>query len=242
MSFQLHDAINNNANNANANNDVEAVTVETMEVFAVCPERQQRQQQSSSPMRIGQQQQQQSSLKQLQQQQQPTNVWLAPQLTTSAASSLQSQQLQKLQQQQLQQQLQQRLAASASSPQRQSQSLQKQTTTPVMPLEIAELDDEFVVFIEVPGVPKEQITLDLDTGLRQVIVSVDKTRSTDPVVRHENVIRSECRYGKIRRALQLPNLLVDLTAVTARHQDGVLIVRFPKQALPKEETMHIPVA
>jgi HSP20 family molecular chaperone IbpA len=238
MSFTLHDPIaTTTTNNANDNQNVEAVIVEKTEVFAVCPE-----QSSSSPMRIGQQQ---SSLKQQQQPpQQPTNVWLAPQLLQQqpSSSSLQSQQLQQLQQQQLQQQLQQRLSATSPSPQRQKKQQLASTTTPVMPLEIAELDDEFVVLVEVPGVPKEQITLDLDTGLRQAIVSVDKTRCKDPEVRHEHVIRSECRYGKVRRALQLPNLLVDLTRVTARHQDGVLIVRFPKQALPKEETLHVPVA
>jgi HSP20 family protein len=90
-------------------------------------------------------------------------------------------------------------------------------------LDFTETDKEYVVRLEVPGVPKENIQVEINA--RTVFIS--GYREVTEEERDENVFRRERNVGRFTRSLELP-MPVDAARVTATATDGVLTVRLPK--------------
>lgn len=93
--------------------------------------------------------------------------------------------------------------------------------------------DEFVVLVELAGVPKEAVQVTYSD--RRLLVS-----GTKPGPRTEDgaVLRDETFFGAFERSVPLP-AEVDGEAIQARFQDGVLIVRLPKAAMAKARSVKI---
>lgn len=89
-------------------------------------------------------------------------------------------------------------------------------------VEIREEEKFFAVFVDVPGLKKEEIEIEIKDN--RLIVSGERKTTPDP----EKVLRSERRYGKFSRIFTLPQD-VDTEAIEARFEDGVLSVVLPKQ-------------
>ncbi|GHF52172.1 HSP20 family protein [Amycolatopsis bartoniae] len=87
--------------------------------------------------------------------------------------------------------------------------------------DVTETDGEYVFEVEVPGVRREDITVDL-TGNRLAITGELKERERDGVFR-----RRTRRTGKFSYRVLLPRG-VDGEHVAATLEDGVLTVRVPK--------------
>lgn len=99
-------------------------------------------------------------------------------------------------------------------------------------VEISEEDKFFFVSVDVPGVKKEDIELEVKDN--RLFVSGERKASADK----EKVLRSERRYGKFSRIFTLPQD-VDTDAIEARFEEGVLTVTVPKveKAQPKKITI-----
>ena len=94
-----------------------------------------------------------------------------------------------------------------------------------MPLADAwELDDEFVVTLEVPGVDEADLRIDLDG---EDLVVRGERRS--PELRGESYHRMERIHGTFARTFRL-TCPVDFDRVSAELKDGVLRVELPKEA------------
>lgn len=99
-------------------------------------------------------------------------------------------------------------------------------------VEIVEEDKFFAVYLDVPGLKKEEIDIEIKdnrlfvVGERKLAVAQDKIR------------RSERRYGKFSRTFTLPQD-VNTDSIEARFEEGVLSVILPKleQVLPKKITI-----
>lgn len=101
----------------------------------------------------------------------------------------------------------------------------------IPPADIVEDDDNFVVSVELPGMKKDEVSLTLK----------DKSLTISGSKRHEGekgddrFHRVERSYGSFCRTIDLPSK-VDASKITARFENGVLVVTMPKveEAKPKE--------
>jgi HSP20 family protein len=99
-------------------------------------------------------------------------------------------------------------------------------------IEIEETDDAFLVEIELPGVRREDVSIDLRDNELQVTGEV-KQRERKGAIRRETR-----RFGRFEHRIELPGE-VDPDSVSAALTDGVLTVRLAKAR--KSQPKHIEV-
>jgi len=92
------------------------------------------------------------------------------------------------------------------------------------PLDLCETATHYVVRVDVPGVPREQLKVDVTQDL--LVVSGERPAPAPP--EGASALRRERVRGAFRRTLMLPPA-ADPAAVQARLADGVLEVRVGKR-------------
>jgi len=92
-------------------------------------------------------------------------------------------------------------------------------------LDLAENPEEFVVRLEVPGVHKEN----LDINLTGNLLTIQGRRELMNEIPGETYLRREREVGKFVRTIRLPAPVVE-KEVKAAYQDGVLVIHLPKVA------------
>jgi HSP20 family protein len=103
-------------------------------------------------------------------------------------------------------------------------------------VDIYENADSVVVKAELPGVEKDQISVEVKDG----ILSLRGERKFEKEVKEDSYHRIERAYGSFQRSFSLP-VSVDQEKVTAKFKDGVLEVKLPKkeQAKPKQIKVNV---
>lgn len=97
--------------------------------------------------------------------------------------------------------------------------------------------DDLVVRAELPGIDPDK---DVEVSLSEGTLSIHAHRQEQSEAREKDGYRSEFRYGSFSRTVALPPG-TDESSVTARYTDGVLEVRVPMGAAPKDEVTRVPV-
>jgi HSP20 family protein len=106
---------------------------------------------------------------------------------------------------------------------------------PSMKIDVKEQDKAFVVHAEMPGIPKEDIHVNIDGP----IVSISAERKQEKEVKDgERVLRSERYFGEVSRSFQLGQDVDDTQAV-AKFTDGVLELTLPKKAASQAKRLTI---
>lgn len=95
-------------------------------------------------------------------------------------------------------------------------------------VELIERGDKIVVRADLPGLKKEDVTVEVDNG----VLTITGERKQEEEEKREGFYRSERSYGRFYRAIALPEG-VDGDQSDASFTDGVLEVSFNK---PKLET------
>jgi HSP20 family molecular chaperone IbpA len=97
--------------------------------------------------------------------------------------------------------------------------------------DVAETDGDYWITAELPGVPLENVTLELEADVLTLSAVKRPIEEAGPR-NHQHVER---RYGTFSRAFRLPET-VNKDEVQATMKDGVLTVRLPKaeQARPRQ--------
>jgi HSP20 family protein len=90
------------------------------------------------------------------------------------------------------------------------------------PVDIAESEDGYRLWFEVPGVSAESLELQCERGVLRVSGERDEAGAAGAGRLRER------RLGRFERALRLPPG-VDTTAISAGYADGVLAVTLPKR-------------
>ena len=105
------------------------------------------------------------------------------------------------------------------------------TQTWVPALDAWETDDELVYAFDLPGLPQDKISVEVEDGT--LTVSAERTRGKE--VSHERYHRFERRFGSFARTVGLPQGVSD-DLVKAVYKDGVLEVHVakPEQVKPKK--------
>jgi HSP20 family protein len=102
-------------------------------------------------------------------------------------------------------------------------------------VDIYEEADNIVVKAEIPGMDKDQITVDV----KDRVLTLKGERSEDKEVNEERYFKRERTYGRFERAFTLP-ADVKTEEIKAEYKDGVLKVLVPKPEVqkPKQITVH----
>jgi HSP20 family protein len=99
--------------------------------------------------------------------------------------------------------------------------------------DIYETDKEFVSVMEMPGVSKEDIRINLTEDA--IEVKVEKKAEKKEEDKKKGIYRMERRYAGFYRCLGLPKN-VEADKISASYKDGVLELRMPK-AEPKDSKL-----
>lgn len=90
-------------------------------------------------------------------------------------------------------------------------------------VDIYEKDNEMVVHAELPGVKKDDISLDL----KENVLSIRGKRESEEEIDEDGYYRKERRFGSFQRSIPLAES-IDPEQVKASFKDGVLEVRVPR--------------
>jgi HSP20 family protein len=104
-------------------------------------------------------------------------------------------------------------------------------------IDIKETDKEYVIHAELPGVKKEDISIDLDKNL----LTLSGERKQEKKEENERYYRVERSYGKFSRTITVPEGITP-DQIRARFENGVLEVDIPKLEGKKEEPKKINVS
>lgn len=95
--------------------------------------------------------------------------------------------------------------------------------------DILSFKNGYQIELELPGVKREDITVDCEQG----VLSISATKK-EPVAEDKKRIHQEREFGTISRSFQLPNN-VETDKMEAILSDGVLTVTLPKKESSKIE-------
>lgn len=99
--------------------------------------------------------------------------------------------------------------------------------------DVRETTNAYVVQLDVPGVAKEDITVDVD----EKTVRIEATFKRETVEGEKSVL-SERVSGSLSRAFRLPQA-VDAEQASARHEHGVLTLTLPKKNATAQKRLEI---
>jgi HSP20 family protein len=102
--------------------------------------------------------------------------------------------------------------------------------------DVSETDKEFVVHAELPGVAKEDIKVAVEHGM----LTISGERRVEKEDKGRKFHRVETFRGSFSRSFGLPES-VDVNAIFADSNDGVLNVHLPKKSLEKPRPVEIKV-
>jgi HSP20 family protein len=109
-----------------------------------------------------------------------------------------------------------------------------QQRTWVPAVDVWETDREVVYAFDVPGIPEDKISVELEDDA--LTVSGERERTKE--ISDERFYRFERRFGSFSRTIGLPQNVTD-DQIKADYRDGVLEVRVAKPETPKPRRIQI---
>ena len=107
-----------------------------------------------------------------------------------------------------------------------------------MPVDIKEYEDKYVVKVEMPGINREDITLDLHKN--SLKISASKKIEQEENDNKKKYHKSEFRYGDYCRTLYFPSE-VDMEKCDATLKNGILTVELEKTIKEEEKQKKIEI-
>ena len=101
-----------------------------------------------------------------------------------------------------------------------------------MRMDVVEKPDMFQVFVDLPGVAKEGIDINIETNVGAPLLTVSASKELQPLDEGSWFLRQERRSGRFQRALRLP-FNADTEHATTCFANGVLCLCFPKHTTPQ---------
>ena len=101
-------------------------------------------------------------------------------------------------------------------------------------LDVWETEDEVVYALDLPGIPEDKISVELDDGALTISAERERTQEES----EERFYRFERRYGSFSRTVGVPQGVTE-DDVKAEYHDGVLEVHVKKPEQPKPKRIQI---
>ncbi|NUY81941.1 Hsp20/alpha crystallin family protein [Flavobacterium sp. MAH-1] len=105
------------------------------------------------------------------------------------------------------------------------------TSTTLPSVNIKETADNYEVEVAAPGMSKEDFRISLDGNL--LTISSAKEESHED--RQAQYTRREFSYQSFQRSFELPKNVVDEERISARYENGVLLLSIPKREEAKQK-------
>jgi len=103
-------------------------------------------------------------------------------------------------------------------------------------IDMFEEGDELVIKAEIPGMKKEEISIDFAGD----VVTISGEKKSEEKTERKDYYRVERSFGSFSRKLQLP-VEIQVDKAKASFKDGVLEVRMPKSEAEKQKVRKIAV-
>lgn len=100
--------------------------------------------------------------------------------------------------------------------------------------DMMETDDAYVIEIDLPGIPKEDVKI----SFKDNRLTISGERKKEEKEEEENFMRRERYFGSFLRSFTLPNTVKE-DAVKAKYRDGVLTVTVKKTEESKPKTVKV---
>ena len=101
-------------------------------------------------------------------------------------------------------------------------------------LDVWETESEIVYAVDLPGIPEEKISVELDDGA--LTIAAERERSQEET--EDRFYRFERRYGTFSRTIGVPQGVTE-TDVAAEYKNGVLEVHVKKPEQPKPKRIQV---
>ena len=109
-----------------------------------------------------------------------------------------------------------------------------QSSTWLPAVDVWETDTELVLSFDLPGIPEDKVSVELDDNVLTVSGERERTQEHSG----DRFYRFERRFGTFSRSVTLP-AGVSEEAINANYRDGVLEIRVPKPEEPKPKKIQI---
>ncbi len=97
-----------------------------------------------------------------------------------------------------------------------------------IPIDMAEDDRCYYLWAELPGVKKEDVTININGSQLWLSAEVKREKAVEQGQGKETLVRNERRYGTISRTLHFA-ADIDESKAEAKYRDGVLALTLPKK-------------
>jgi len=101
-------------------------------------------------------------------------------------------------------------------------------------LDVWETENEIVYALDLPGIPEDKISVELDEGALTISAERERTQEESD----ERFYRFERRFGAFSRTFGVPQGVTD-SDITADYKDGVLEVHVKKPEQPKPKRIQV---
>jgi HSP20 family protein len=101
-------------------------------------------------------------------------------------------------------------------------------------LDVWETENEIVYALDLPGIPEDEISVELDEGALTISAERERTQEESD----ERFYRFERRFGAFSRTFGVPQGVTD-SDITADYKDGVLEVHVKKPEQPKPKRIQV---
>lgn len=101
-------------------------------------------------------------------------------------------------------------------------------------LDVWETEDELVYALDLPGIPEDRISVELDDGA--LTISAERERTQEET--QDRFYRYERRYGTFSRTFGVPQGVAE-SDVSAEYKHGVLEVHVKKPEQPKPKRIQV---
>ncbi len=101
-------------------------------------------------------------------------------------------------------------------------------------VDLSETEDAYVIRIDLPGVKKEDITINYQDGT----LTVSGERKLEKKEEGENFLHVERVYGRFLRTFTFPKE-INPDKISAEYKDGVLVITVPKAEESKPKTIEV---
>ena len=100
-----------------------------------------------------------------------------------------------------------------------------------MKTDIRENKNHYIMEIDLPGLKKEDITINYENGYLTIKATKNIESKTDSYVRRERF------YGEVKRSFYIGEKKE--TDIKANYEGGILTISFPKEETPRKEGQNI---
>ncbi len=114
--------------------------------------------------------------------------------------------------------------------------LEKETKGLTIPIDIKEYDNEYSIKVEVPGIKKENIDIELNKSYMKINAKKEEEKEE----KNKKYHKTEFAYGNYSRTIYFPQE-INIKEAEANLKDGILMLELPKLKTKDEETKKIEI-